>query len=295
MVVIIEKSDPNKPIEYSGTLLASGNSVQEWSILQEESGNELLFIDNQLQSSKDDEAIYHEFFVHSLMIGSKKGSKVLILGGSEGCMLREVLKWDIESVTQVDWDKSLVEYFKNNTSWNSNSYDDPRVNVVISDALQWLRDCTMKFDCIFIDLLDPKLDNMTFFYYIITECKKCLEYGGMLSCNAGPLIPETSMYSLALFIKILFKDNSFAAIYASVPSFKDDWCFLMVTSKFWNLRIADNILPESLTHFTKMSFVKSTNLPSYVSPFIRDFWMDSKKLTADSYDSNVEFKGNYGC
>jgi spermidine synthase len=152
MVVIIEKSDPNKPIEYTGSLLASGNSVQQWSILKEESGNELLFIDNQLQSSKDDEAIYHEFFVHSLMIGSKKGSKVLILGGSEGCMLREVLKWkDIESVVQVDWDESLTDYFKDKgSSWNNNSYADSRVSIVNDDALEWLKNCDTTFDCIFI-------------------------------------------------------------------------------------------------------------------------------------------------
>ena len=101
MNTIIEITNPFEPIEYKGTIIASKKSkLQEWCILDTE-GSEHLFINNTLQSCKSDEVIYHETFVHSLMSGSKNISKVLILGGSEGCMAREVLKRGVSKVTRL--------------------------------------------------------------------------------------------------------------------------------------------------------------------------------------------------
>ena len=87
--IMLELSDIENPISYTGTIITShASSLQRWCIMDtktEEEG-ELLFIDNQLQSSKKDEYIYHEMFVHSLMIGCRSPSRILILGGGEGCV-----------------------------------------------------------------------------------------------------------------------------------------------------------------------------------------------------------------
>lgn len=59
--------------------------------------------------------------VHSLLAGLPQRKRVLILGGAEGCTLREVLKYkDVEAVVMVDWDEALCDYFKVSGSiqWN---------------------------------------------------------------------------------------------------------------------------------------------------------------------------------
>lgn len=269
MTTLIEISDPHNPITYTGKLVASNKSnVQEWCILDTDEG-EMLFINNTLQSSMNDEVNYHEMFVHSLMSGCRKPKNVLILGGSEGCMVREVLKWNVDSVTQVDWDETLISYFKGaGASWNSNSYDDPRVIVVICEALEWLNGCTQKFDCIFIDLFDPTETTCDFMNIIVHKCKGLLSDGGGLSVNAGA-------YSKL----IMGPDNFDGMMKCDVPSFKEDWTFLMILPKLWSVYIHEKVLP-TLKYYSKERLIKS---------------LVSKKLTPPITPNFVEPGSHYGC
>jgi spermidine synthase len=293
MNTIYEVSDPLNPIIYEGIQIASNKSAfQEWCILDTE-GSEHLFINNTLQSSKADEVIYHESFVHSLMNGCKKTDKVLILGGSEGCMAREVLKWPVTSVTQVDWDNSLVSYFRGpGASWNSNSYNDPRVNVVVADAFLWLKSCREEFDCIFIDLFDPNMDNYHDFYNIIKECSRCLSSGGGLSLNAGSVNSKASKY-ISLLVGSLFGNKELAAIHCPVPSFKEDWTFLMALPKLWSVLINEKSLPQMI-YYNKEVLIKSIQWNQDLYPEFYKFWM-TEKLTRPATKIIVDFGEHYGC
>jgi spermidine synthase len=297
MDIIIETSDPQNPIKYTGTIIASNSSqLQTWKLLKNSEG-ELLFIDNQLQSCNNDETLYHEMFVHSLMTGCKNDSKVLILGGSEGCMIREVLKWPIHSVTQVDWDESIVSYFKNNgLSWNNKSYDDPRVTSIISDAYIWLMNCQEKYDYIFIDLLDPLEQTSDIHLNILKQAKRCLSEGGNLSINAGVVRHTyTPACSLADTMKNIFVDSNFVALRVSVPSFKEEWCFLMVTNRLWSYRINEN-LPDGLKYYTRDKLISSVRWSDKYPHSISSFWKDGpKKLVQESRGYQIDFVNQYGC
>jgi spermidine synthase len=292
MTTIYEVSDPFNPIIYKGTVIASNKStVQEWTILDTE-GCEHLFINNTLQSSKNDEVNYHETLVHSLMSGCKKIDNVLVLGGSEGCMAREILKWKVKKVTMVDWDESLITYFKGpGASWNSNSYDDPRVNVIIADALVWLKDCNMKFDCIFIDLFDPTKENYDDFHNILKMCKSCLSHGGGLSLNAGSINSKISSHILSL-VKVLFCNKELAAIHCSVPSFKEDWAFLMILPKLWSMYINEIALPY--TNYYNKSVLISSLIWNTKYPEFKNFWR-AKKLTTAPASKILDCGVYYGC
>ena len=208
---IVELSD--EPIIYSGKLLASDtNALQSWSVLDTEEG-EILFIDNQLQSCKKDEWIYHEAFVRAV-VGDAKN--VLILGGAEGCMIREVLKKPVETIIQVDWDSSLTDYFRGpGISWNSGSYYNPRVRVVTADALSWIKSCSTQFDCILVDLLDPTDDCLSFFQELLLNCKLCLKVGGWLGVNMGAA-RKAKKYIDALL-------PGCQEVLVNVPSFREEW------------------------------------------------------------------------
>jgi spermidine synthase len=292
MTTIYEISDPINPITYTGVQIASNKSAfQEWCILDTE-GSEHLFINNTLQSAKSDEVIYHETLVHSLMSGYKRVDKVLILGGSEGCMIREVLKWKVNSVTQVDWDESLINYFKGSgASWNSNSYDDHRVNVIIADALLWLKNCNTKFDCIFVDLFDPNMENYHDFYSILKECSRCLSPGGGLSLNAGSVNSKASSYISSL-VKSIFDTKELAAINVPVPSFKEDWVFLMILPRLWSIFINETTLPDT-KYYNKHTLVRSLKWND-TYPEFKKFWMP-KKLTGAPPTRIVDCGVYYGC
>ena len=96
------------------------------------SGNHYLFINGHTQLYEGDEKIYHESLVVPTM--SLWGrNRVLILGGGDGCALREVLKFDdVSEITLVDLDPNMVEFASTNLAMrkiNEDSFLDDRVEV----------------------------------------------------------------------------------------------------------------------------------------------------------------------
>lgn len=68
-----------------------------------------LFLNGNLQLCSLDEARYHEPMVHPVMHIVPRHSRVLILGGGDGCALREVLKYpDVEEILLVDLDPLMT-------------------------------------------------------------------------------------------------------------------------------------------------------------------------------------------
>ena len=298
MMSIIEISDKSCPITYEGTCIASNSKdetrLQNWCIIDTVDEGEMLFIDNELQSCRQDEAIYHEMFVHSLMIGGK-GTNVLILGGAEGCVTREVLKWNVDSVTHVDWDSTLVEQFKNRP-W-TDSYTSSKLRVFNEDALTWMKKNSQTFDYIFIDLLDPNEYNMDFFQNLLTECKRSLAPGGGLSINAGVVRKAfTPACTLTSILKNIFSESLFGGLHVYVPSFRDEWGFLMILPKTWSIYMHETYIP-SVTYFTREKLINAMSWDSLYPEALRNFWKESspKKLTACIVSSSVDLDNHYGC
>ncbi|THB74957.1 MAG: polyamine aminopropyltransferase [Desulfobacteraceae bacterium] len=90
-----------------------------------------LFLNGNLQFCSLDEVRYHEPMVHPIMHLVPVRKRVLILGGGDGCALREVLKYDdVESVLLVDLDPVMTQLASTHpllTRINANAFRDARV------------------------------------------------------------------------------------------------------------------------------------------------------------------------
>ncbi len=119
-----------------------------------------LFLNGNLQFSSTDEYRYHEALVHPAMM-AQGGSprRVVIMGGGDGLALREVLKYpSVESVTLVDLDPEMTQLsqkFPPLAELNKHAFQDPRVQVVNTDAMIWLEENVPPFDAAIIDFPDP--------------------------------------------------------------------------------------------------------------------------------------------
>ena len=300
IVVVHETSDPEQPLTYVGIVLGHHKSdKQSWIVLDTDTDGQVLFIDNQFQSCTRDEHIYHETFVHSAMVGLIRRNRVLLIGGGEGCLLREVLRWkDVERVVQVDWDESLVDWYKTHgRNWNEGAYSDPRAEIICADAFDWLRNSYEMFDAIFVDLLDPSESWLPSLSTLLQNCKEHLAPGGLVSINAGKVARETHTVAckLAERMKKIFPDESFdhAAVRKYIPSFLGEWCFLMSMSKMWSSKIHETQFPEGVHRLTKDAFHASLIWPSNYPPEIAQFWR--KKLDAGFALKDVQLEEHYGC
>lgn len=305
---VLETSNPDEILEYTGILLKEHTSkLQSWKILQTLDKDEMLFIEGQHQSTLSDEYIYHEIFVHSLMSGLRNPKKVLILGGAEGCMAREVVKWpSVQTVCQVDWDAALVDYFKTDGwAWNGGAYSNPRVHVTCAEALSWLKTCRESYDAIFVDLLDPEMEDMEFMKTLILAAKERLAPNGGISVNAGEVKAQiTPACFLAKWMATEFTEPSFNrnAIHVRVPSYKGDWCFLMATPRLWSHNVQTNTYPTNLRLFTKQFLHGTTIWPRHFPDALQNFWKPTaeeysrreKLATGPLYDYSKD-SGHYGC
>jgi spermidine synthase len=116
------------------------------------------------------EVAYHESFVHPAMFAHKHPSRVAIIGGGDGAILREVLKHNtVRKVVFIEKDDKIINLTREHVPEYSdcgsllgvtkNCYDDPRVQVFHLDLKEWLterfsgkgEDIEEAFDVIIMD------------------------------------------------------------------------------------------------------------------------------------------------
>jgi spermidine synthase len=194
-----------------------------------------LFLDGKIQSSENDEFIYHEALVHPAMFSHPQPEEVLIIGGGEGATLREVLKHStLKKVTMVDIDRELVEECKKSLpQWSKGSFENSKVNVIFGEARRFLRKCSQKFDVIILDLTEPlpegpsKLLFTREFYTIVANH---LTPQGVVVVQSGN-ISYGANYMFTSIVKTLRKVYYQVQPYwCFIPSFECGWGFSLATS-----------------------------------------------------------------
>jgi len=189
-----------------------------------------LFVDGELQLTFQDEYIYHEMLVHPCLSSSASRKRVCIMGGGDGCALREVLKWkDVEHIDILDWDAKMIDLFQTTfASINSWSYQDKRVAIETKD-IRTYRNTKRSYDCILIDLLDPDVSQSELWLDIIDIMKSWITPGGSIVVNAGGITPwqTTTMNWLLQHIESTpqFRRHLYKVF---VPSFAREWCFILL-------------------------------------------------------------------
>ena len=98
-----------------------------------------LFLNGNLQLCSTDEARYHESLVHPAMALAGRPRRVLILGGGDGCALREVLKYKfIKEITLVDLDPAVTGLAGTHpllTRLNNNAFQNARVTALTAQGI----------------------------------------------------------------------------------------------------------------------------------------------------------------
>jgi spermidine synthase len=189
-----------------------------------------LFLDGEMQLAFQDEYIYHEMLVHPCLSSSSSRKRICIIGGGDGCALREVLKWeDVEHVDILDWDTKLIQLFQTRyTSLNFWSYDDKRVSVETNDIRSY-KHTNRTYDCILVDLVDPEPSQSELWLDVLAIVKAWIVPGGSIVLNAGGITPwqTTTMNWLLQHIEstVEFRRHLYKVF---VPSFAREWSFILL-------------------------------------------------------------------
>ena len=116
----------------------------------------VLMLDGAYQLTERDEFTYSEMMAHVPLCANKNPENVLIIGGGDGAIMREVLKHEcVKKCTLIDIDERVVECSKKYLPFASCSFSDSRADVKCIDALKYIRETSERFDVIIIDSTDP--------------------------------------------------------------------------------------------------------------------------------------------
>ena len=117
----------------------------------------MMALDGITQVTERDEFIYHEMMTHVPILAHGAAKRVLIIGGGDGGILREVIRHrSVEHVTMVEIDPAVTDFCKKQLPQiSAGAFDDPRLNLVFADGAQFVEDTDDSYDVVIVDSTDP--------------------------------------------------------------------------------------------------------------------------------------------
>ncbi len=177
--------------KYKDKVVYTEQSKYQRIVLTQWKNDFWLYINGNQQLSTKDEVMYHEPLVHPAMKLLKHPKEVLILGGGDGCVARELLKYtSLEKITLVDLDPAITDLCKTHpvlSKLNEGSLEHPKVEIINTDGFNFIEETEKYFDAIIIDLPDPKTVELSRLYSFefYKYCYNHLRPHGVIVTQAG--------------------------------------------------------------------------------------------------------------
>lgn len=194
---------------------------QHLVIFENDQWGRVMALDGVIQTTQNDEFVYHEMLTHVPMFSHPNPKSVLIIGGGDGGILREVLKHpSVERVTHVEIDAQVIEmcreFFPNHSQ---DAFEDSRVEIVIADGVEFVNQTDKKYDVVISDSTDPiGPGEVLFTSRFYQGVKNCLNPGGVFVAQNGVSFLQTSeVTTTAQRLSPLFSEVSFYQ--AAVPTY----------------------------------------------------------------------------
>ncbi len=224
-----------------------------------------LFVDDQLRFSTIDEQRYYEALVHPALAAAPKHSSVLVLGGGEGLVQRELLRYpDVEQVTVVVVDGAAVD-LAGELVWlrkrTQDSMSSPRIRVIEQEPIVWLGQTQERFDVVIVNLPDPlsyvEAKNYTRYFY--HRLRERLRPAGVAAIQATS--PFRSPETFASVDRTLRAAGLSTLAYRAPVPMLGDWGFLLAAKA--PLSVPQQV-PQGLTFLDTPGLARLFQLPTDV-------------------------------
>lgn len=218
---------------YADPIIAYEHSAYQEIVVTRRGDDTRLYLDGGLQFSTRDEYRYTESLVYPAL--APHAHSVLVIGGGDGLADRELLRQSgIAKIVQVELDPAMISLARTTLRGaNGGALDDPRVEVVIADAMTWLRQPhpgvipVGGFDSVIVDLPDPDTPVLgrlysTEFYALASHA---LAPGGLMVVQSGSPYSTTTAFWRTIST-VASAGYAVTPYHVHVPTF-GDWGFAL--------------------------------------------------------------------
>jgi spermidine synthase len=237
----------------------------------------VLTLDGVVQTTEGDEFIYHEMMAHVPLFAHGAARRVLIVGGGDGGLAREVLRHPgVERVTMVEIDGGVVDFCRQYLPrLSAGAFDDPRLELVIADGAAYVARSAERFDVVLVDSTDPVGPGEALFtrgfYGGVRD--RLAEGGILVTQNGVPFLQPEELTASVRAFRALFRD---AACYlATVPTYAGGPMAFGWATDGEARRVPPSVLAERVAaagiatrYYTPEVHAAAFALPGYVAKLI---------------------------
>uniref|UniRef100_A0A2K6UHI2 PABS domain-containing protein n=1 Tax=Saimiri boliviensis boliviensis TaxID=39432 RepID=A0A2K6UHI2_SAIBB len=202
------------------------NAREDILVFRSKTYGNLLVLDGVIQCTERDEFSYQEMIANLPLCSHPNPRKVLIIGGGDGGVLREVVKHpSVESVVQCEIDEDVIQVSKKFLPGMAVGYSSSKL------TLHFMKQNQDAFDVIITDSSDPMGSAESLFkesYYQLV--KTALKEDGVLCCQGEcqwlhlDLIKEMRQFCQSLFPVVAYA-------YCTIPTYPSGQIGFMLCSK----------------------------------------------------------------
>lgn len=259
-------------------LYSEQTPFQKIDFFDSETFGKFFTLDGLIMITEKDEFIYHEMITHVPMAVHPDVKKVLVIGGGDGGVVRELIKYDtVELIDVVEMDQLLVEVCRKYLPEIAGSLNDSRVTIYNEDGLRFIRSKTDAYDLIIIDSPNPFGPGEGLFtkeFY--GNCYNALHDDGiMINQNESPFYEEEAFQCQRMHKRILETFPICKVYQAHIPSYPSGhWLFGFASKKYHPLNdlngVAWKLKEISTRYYEPRLHAGVFALPVYVEELLKD-------------------------
>eukprot|EP00904_Undaria_pinnatifida_P006612 jgi/Undpi1/3080/HiC_scaffold_15.g06455.m2 len=207
-------------LEVKEVLFHERSDFQDVLVFDSVNYGKVLVLDGVIQLTERDECSYQEMLTHIPCFAHGNPKKVLIVGGGDGGVLREVARHkSVEAIDMCEIDSLVCEVSQRFNLCTSTSFGDARLTLVHEDAAEFVKkEGNNGYDIIIVDSSDPVGPAESLFQPMFYQnMKKVLAPGGVIATQG-----ECLWLHLPLIKSVM---NACTEVFASV-----DYAFTTVPS-----------------------------------------------------------------
>ena len=230
-------------VKVTRQLFGEQTDYQRIDVFESEEFGRFISSDGSIVFSEKDEFTYDEMIVHVPMAVHPHVEKVLVIGGGDGGVARELSYYDeIKQIDVVEPDEVFVNICKEYFPDNARGLDDQRVTVYNRDGLRFLRNKQDEYDLIINDAIDPLGHTAGLFtkeFY--GNCYRALHEDGIMVYQHGsPFYDEDEDTCRAMHRKASHSFPISRVYQAHIPTCSSGyWLFGFVSKKYHPLEDLD--------------------------------------------------------
>jgi spermidine synthase len=234
-------------IEIEEHLLSKKSKYQQIDVFKTKTCGNMLVLDGIIQATELDEFAYQEMLTHIPMRSHPNPKKVLVIGGGDGGVLRELSRYEcIEEIDICEIDEEVISASKLYLPSMACGFNDSRVNLQVADGSIFIKDKQKNYDVIIVDSSDPLGPGEALFQSPFYEgMKTALADGGVIATQAESFfLHAETVRSLMKICRTLFINAYYSAMY--MPTYPGGNIGICVASDSIDPRIPSGDDPKFL-------------------------------------------------